>query len=209
MDNITFTIRLARVAAFAVIVSLASGCATASKATDWLRGNDKPPTDEAVILGAPDADEYLKELYELTSGDAHKQSDIYEDARSAAQLTPGPSSNLRFGLVLATPGHPQTDPGQAEGLLSGVLAQSELLTSAEISLATIYLNNVERLNLVSSEARSLRESTSRAARNEAQATGQRIAEVEAENQRLRRELDDAEQKLEAITSIERSIREQE
>ena len=55
----------------------------------------------------------------------------------------------------------------------------------------------------------MRESTSRAARNEAQATGQRIAEVEAENQRLRQELEDAEQKLEAITSIERSIREQE
>lgn len=209
MDNNTITIRLARVAAIAVIVSLAAGCATASKATDWLRGRDKPPTDEAVILGAPNAEEYLKELYELTSGDAHKQSDIYEDARSAARLTPGPSSNLRFGLVLATPGHPQTDAGQAEDLLSGVLAQSELLTSAEISLATIYLNSVERLNLVSSEARSLRETTSRAARNEAQATGQRIADVEAENQRLRRELEDAEQKLEAITSIERSIREQE
>jgi hypothetical protein len=32
--------------------------------------------------------------------------------------------------------------------------------------------------------------------------------VEAENRRLRDELDDAEDKLEAITSIERSIREQ-
>ena len=209
MDNNSITIRLARVTAVAVIVSLASGCATVSKATDWLRGRDTPPTDEAVILGAPDADEYLMELYELTSGDAYKQSDIYEDARSAAQLTPGPSSNLRFGLVLATPGHPQSDPGQAESVLSGVLSESELLTSAEISLATIYLHNVARLNLVSSEARSLRESTSRAARNEAQATGRRIAEVEAENQRLRQELEDAEQKLEAITSIERSIREQE
>ncbi len=209
MNNNTITIRLARVAAVAVIVSLAAGCATASKATGWLRGQDKPPTDEAVILGAPDAGEYLKVLYELTSGDARKQSEIFEDARSASQLTPGPSSNLRFGLVLATPGHPQTNPGQAESVLSGVLAQSELLTSAEISLATIYLHNVERLNLVSSEALSLRESTSRAARNEAQATSQRIAEVEAENRRLRRELEDAEQKLEAITSIERSIREQE
>ena len=209
MDNNSITIRLARVTAVAVIVSLASGCATASKATDWLRGRDTAPTDEAVILGAPDADEYLMELYELTSGDAYKQSDIYEDARSAAQLTPGPNTNLRFGLVLATPGHPQTDPGQAESVLSGVLSESELLTSAEISLATIYLHNVARLNLASSEARSLRESTSRAARNEAQATGRRIAEVEAENQRLRQELEDAEQKLEAITTIERSIREQE
>ena len=209
MDSKRLTTQLARVMTVAVIVSFAAGCATTTKATDWLRGRDKPPSDEAVVLGAPDADEYLKELYELAAGDANKQEDIYEDARSAAQLTPGPSSNLRFGMVLATPGHAQTDPGQAESVLRGVLAESELLTLAEISLATIYLNHVERMNVISAEARNLRESTSRDARNEAQATGQRIAEIEAENRRLRAELEDAEQKLEAITTIERSIREQE
>ena len=209
MDNSRITIRFARIAAVAVIVSLASGCETASKATDWLRGRDNPDTDEAVILGAPNADEYLSELYELSAGDANKQADIFADADAAAKLTPGPSTNLRFGLVLATPGHAQTDPDRAQGVLLGVLAQSELLTTAEISLATIYLNNVERLNLVNSEAQNLRESSSRAARTEARATGQRITEIEAENRRLRLELEDAEQKLEAITSIERSIREQE
>jgi len=209
MDNSRITIRFARIAAIVVIVSLASGCASASKATDWLRGRDNPDTDEAVILGAPDADEYLSELYELSAGDANKQSDIFADADAAAKLTPGPSTNLRFGLVLATPGHAQTDPERAQGVLRGVLAQSELLTSAELSLAAIYLNNVERRNLVHSEAQNLRESSSRAARTEARATGQRIAEIEAENRRLRLELEDAEQKLEAITSIERSIREQE
>jgi len=200
---------LARIATLVVIVSLAAGCATANKATDWLRGRDKAPTDEAVILGAPDADEYLKELYELASGDIHKQADIYEDAESAARLIPGPSSNLRFGLVLATPGHASNDTGRAEAVLREVLAQSELLTSAEISLATIYLTSVESLLRVSTEARNLSESTSRAALSEGLAASQRIAAIEAENERLRNDLADAEQKLEAITSIERSIREQE
>jgi hypothetical protein len=37
---------------------------------------------------------------------------------------------------------------------------------------------------------------------------QRLARVEAENRELRQSLAEAEQKLEAITSIERSIREQ-
>ena len=200
---------MAQVVTMAVIVSLAAGCATANKATDWLRGNNKPQTDEAVILGAPDADEYLKDLYELASGDARKQADIYDDASSAARLTPGPSTNLRFGLVLATPGHAETDPGQAESVLRGILAESELLTASEISLATIYLNSVERLIMVSTEARNLSDTTSRAARTEGLAASQRIAAIEAENERLRSELADAEQKLEAITSIERSIREQE
>ncbi len=209
MDNSRITDRLARVAVMAVIISLAAGCATANKATDWLRGRDKAPTDEAVILGAPNADEYLKELYELSSGDANKQADIFDDAVSAARLTPGPSSNLRYGMAMATPGHAGTDLGQAENVLNEVLEASELLTSSELSLATIYLSSVQHLISVSAEARSLSESTSRTARNEGLAANQRIAAIEAENERLRSELADAEQKLEAITSIERSIREQE
>ncbi len=136
-----------------VIVALMTGCATASKATDWLRGRDKAPTDDAVILGAPDAEEYLKELYELASGDPRKQADIFADAAAAAKLTPGPSSNLRFGMILATPGHSGTDPARAENVLRDVLARSELLTSTEMSLATIYLNSVTRLNTISAEAR--------------------------------------------------------
>jgi small-conductance mechanosensitive channel len=101
---------------------------------------------------------------------------------------------------------------RAQGLLSGVLNESELMTSAEIALATIALNNVESVIGVTSaaaQAARVQESTSRAARNEGQALSQRLATSEAENARLRAELEEAEQKLDAITSIERSIREQE
>ena len=82
------------------------------------------------------------------------------------------------------------------------------MTQAEISLAEIHLRAVEERIVLNSEARRLRESSSRAARTEEQAINQRLATVEAENRQLRRELEDAEQKLDAITSIERSIREQ-
>ena len=209
MGNRTLTKRLAGVTVLTVIAALASGCASASKAGDWLRGRDDASLDEAVILGAPDADDYLQELYELVAGEPAKQEDIFEDAASAAQLTPGPSTNLRFGLILASPGHANTDPERAQSILRDVLTQSQLLTSAEVSLATIYLNGVARLNDVSTQARRLRESTSQAAREEEQAVSQRLANAEAETRRLRSELEDAEQKLEAITSIERTIRDQE
>jgi hypothetical protein len=62
--------------------------------------------------------------------------------------------------------------------------------------------------VMSAEARQLRASSDRAQRTEEAAINQRLATVEAENRRLRRELQDAESKLEAITSIERSIRQQ-
>jgi hypothetical protein len=206
------TSRFAQIVTMALIVSTASGCATVSKATDWLTGKSPPENEDYVVLGAPSADEYLRELNDLVAGDPDKQADILADASSAAKLTPGPSTKLRLGLVLATPGHAGSDPARAQSALREVLAQTELMTTAEIAFATIALNNVESQIGVSSSAASaarLQESTSQAARNEEQAISQRLATSEAENRRLRADLAEAEQKLDAITSIERSIRDQE
>ena len=193
----------------ALVVSAVSGCAATSKATAWLKGERTADTRNPVILGAPAADAYLKELSDLAAGDLATQAEIYADAAAAAQLTPGLNTELRLALVLATPGHSESDPKRAQSMLREVLTQIQLLTPAEISLAQIYLNNVERLIVANNEARRLRESSSRAARTEQQALSQRLNSVEAENRRLRDELEDAEQKLEAITTIERSIRQQE
>jgi hypothetical protein len=195
-----------RIAAISVLIATVAGCA---QTTDWLKGRRTAQANDPIVLGAPEANSYLQELYDLAAGDPARQAEIFADAESAALLTPGPNTELRLGLVLATPGHPESNPQKAESLLREVLAQTALLTQAEISLATIHLNNVERFIVANSEARRLRQSTSRAARTEEQAVNQRLATVEAENRRLRTELQDAEEKLEAITSIERSIREQE
>jgi len=206
MDNLRFKNKARRVAVVALIIATMAGC---TQTTDWLKGRRTAKATDPVILGAPNADVYLQELYEMAAGDPATQAEIYADAAAAAQLTPGPNTELRLALVLAVPGHAESDPEQAERKLREVLTQTELLTPAEISLATIQLNNVERLIVADTEARRLRASTSRAARTEEQAITQRLASVEAENRQLRRDLEEAEAKLEAITSIERSIREQE
>jgi hypothetical protein len=192
--------------AFATAVLL-SGCGTTGKVSGWLRGNNEPADDDAVIIGAPNVEAYVNELYELATGDARKQSNIFDDASDAARLTPGPSSTLRLGLVLATPGHPHSDPAEAAQLLRQVLDQGPLLTTAELALATIYLENAEQLAATTSEAARLRDASARAARASETEASRRIAAMEAENERLREALADAEQKLEAITTIERSIRE--
>ena len=93
-------------------------------------------------------------------------------------------------------------------MLREALAQSALMTPAEIALAEIHLRSVEERIVLTAEARRLRASSSRQARTEEQAMTQRLQTVEAENRRLREELADAESKLEALTSIERDIREQ-
>jgi hypothetical protein len=191
------------VAAALSVALLLSGCSTTAQISDWFRG-----ASGQGAMEAPDLETYLGELSELTSGDAGRQADIYDDASAAAELEPGPSSTLRLALVLATPGHAQSDPGRAVTLLREVLQQETSLTTEEMSLASVYLANAERLAEVTGEVARLRDSSAKANRAEQQSSARRIAAVEAENERLRKELEEAEQKLEAITSIERSIREQ-
>lgn len=197
-----------QIAISTIVVALLGGCA---QTKDWMSSMRKSmsSSNDSTILGAPDAEYYLDDLYKLTTGDPATQAEIFADAESGFQLTPGLQTNLRFALVLATAGHPGTNPERAQTILQELLTQAPLLTPAELSLATINLKSVEQQIALKSEARHERASNSQAARTESASTNQRLASVEAENRRLRQELDDAEAKLEAISSIERSIRAQE
>ena len=188
------------------VVLVLSGCTTAKS---WLSGRSDDNSREPVIIGAPGADSYLGELADLAAGDPATQAEIFADAEAGAKLTPNPSTNLRFALVLATPGHGETDPQRAQSMLREILVQPELLTPSEIALATLNLKALEELVVLRSETARLRSASSRQQRTQEQAVSQRLATVEAENRQLRRDLEEAESKLEAIMSIERSIRDQE
>ena len=196
---------LRNIAALAILVALTAGCA---QTQEWLNGIRMPGSSESVILGAPGAEQYIQEMYELARGDPATQAEIYADAESAAKLTPGPSTKLRYALILATPGHSASNPQEAQGMFRELLSQTEMMAPAEIALASIHLDVVEQQIVFDAENRRLRSVNLRAATSEEQAIAQRIAKVESENRQLRRSLQEAEQKLAAITSIERSIREQ-
>lgn len=188
----------------AVAAALLSGC---TQIDDWLRGSTRTP-EERVAIDAPQTDEYVQEMYRLASGDPATQAEIVADSRAAAMLTPDPSTKLRLALVLASPGHAESDPEQAQDILRELLAQTELLTPTEVSLATIHLQDIEERLILLRQARRAQRENSQAATSEQRAIEQRIALVEAQNRQLKQSLAEAEQKLEAITTIERSIREQ-
>ncbi len=203
MHKMRRTVCSGKAVTMVVMIAMAAGCA---QTNDWLQGRRTAKAVDPIILGAPEAESYLSEIYDLVNGDPFTQVEIFSDAKSAATLTPDPSSLLRYALVLAAPGHAETDPQQAQSLFRELLARTELMTPGEIALATIHLKDVEERLVLDAEARRLRAENTRAATTEQRAVSQRIGTVEAENRRLRQQLSDAEQKLEAITSIERSIR---
>ena len=202
------TIRVRPLAAIAIAALLLSGCAQTRDLFSGMSRSETPPGDPG-ILGAPQVDVYLDEMRLLASGDPAAQAEIYADAHSGAQLTPGPQTNLRYALVLATPGHPGSDAAQAASMLREVLAAPALLTQAEIALASVALRSAEDLAAAQAEVQRLRAAATRSAQARDSTTSQRLAALEAENIRLREQLREAEEKLEAITTIERSIREQE
>lgn len=186
------------------LITVTAGCA---QVKDWLQGD--PADDAAPIAVSNNAPHsYIKDMYDLARGGPASQAEIYADASAAATLTPNPASRLRFALMLATPGHAGSDPERAQSMLRELLSQRALLTPLEQSLATIHLREVEERLVLGVEARRLRSKYSRAEQSEEAAAAERIAAVEAENRQLKESLAEAEEKLEAITSIEKSIREQ-
>ncbi len=197
----------ARLLGGALAIALLSGCAQTKNWLDQFT-RSSAQSSENVILGAPGAWDYLADLERLAVGDPATQAEIFADADSRATLTPDTSTTLKLALVLATPGHAESDEQRAQSMLRDLLAQPELMTAAETALAQIHLRAVEDRLVLLSEARRLRESVSRQALTEEQAMNRRLAIVESENRELRSQLEDARSKLDAITTIERSIREQ-
>ena len=190
-------------------LALLSACAQTKDWLDKVTPGGGQSSSGTIILGAPSADDYLETLNLLATGDPATQAEIYADTESRSTLTPDPSTNLRFALVLATPGHSGSDPERAQSMLRELLTQTALMTNYEIALAEIHLKAVEERIVLSSEARRLRQASSRQAQTEEQALNRRIAMVEAENRTLQQDLAEAQEKLDAITNIERSIRDQE
>ncbi len=150
---------------------------------------------------------YLETMQALVEGDAVLQAEVFDSAAEAATLAPTTTNRLRFALALATPGHTGADPLEAQRRLAELLAAGDTLLPEERSLATIHLQEVEERLILDTAARQQQQtSAAEIARLDAD-SAERLEAAQAENQRLRDQLADAQEKLEAITSIERSIRE--
>jgi hypothetical protein len=169
-------------------------------------GHDHPEP----VINRPTADgeaarDYLSSLQALLAATPAGQAEIFQNARLASENAPTTVSRLRFALMLAMPGHPASDPVAARRQLSDLLARPELLLPAERSLAAVLLASVdERLVLVAETHRLEQDASARDHDRAAQGQKRLQAEVD-ENARLKRALEDAQKKLDAVTQVERSI----
>jgi len=187
--------------ALALAVLITAGCSFGGgAATQKNAPTTAAPLDAGPVTGI------LEMMSALPQGDPAAQAEIFQSVKDAADLTPTTTNKLRYALALATPGHSGSDPVAAERHLSELLARPETLLPTERMLALIELKQVEQRLVLVAEAKRLRDDAARDTQGDKlAAVNRRLAAESDENARLRKALDEARAKLEAVTHIERSI----
>src|ERR1700691_70550 len=149
----------------------------------------------------------LEMMSSLPQGDPARQAEVFQAAKDAADLTPTTSNRLRYALALATPGHSGSDPVAAQRQLAELLARPETLLPTERLLASVELQEVEQQLVLQAENKRLRDDAPHDAdaRDQLAAANHRLTAETDENARLRKALDEARAKLEAVTHLEKSI----
>lgn len=174
------------------------------------RARPEPVVDRSTA-DAQAARQYLVELEELHAATPARQAEILQGVRGAAESSPTTTNRLRLALMLAVAGHPGADPVAARRQLSELLARPELLLPAERALAAVHLSDVEDRLVLIAENRRLQQEASTRERERAttvnSAISRRLQAELDENARLRKALEEAQRKLEAVTQVERSITE--
>jgi len=181
-----------------------SGCATLAPTAPTPAPPLPPPATPAVADLSP----YLDLLDEIAAADPQREAALLAQLKDQLAQAPGSRATLRHALALGAAGHAASDPVEARRLLQTLLAAPDDLDPAERQLAAAMLREYDaRVTLYAQLARQREEAEGRlAAANEAHWKAMQSAA--AETARLRRELAQAERKLQAITEMERELLEQ-
>ena len=171
---------------------------------------ERPPPAPVVDKAAVQAQvltDYIQLLQRLVQGAPAAQAEIVATAQREYETAPTPSRQLRFALVLGTRGHPAVDLPRAQRLLRELMANPETLMPGERALAIVELQQIDDILTVEAENRRLQSDAVRADRDKLSNVNRRLQSELDENARLKKELDEARAKLDAIANIERSLNE--
>jgi hypothetical protein len=151
--------------------------------------------------------DYLAMLQRLIAGSPTDQAEIFASAEHDYNFAPTPSHELKLALILGTHGHPATNLTRAQGLLRELMANPEMLLPAERALAALELSQIDDHLTLEAENRRLQSDATRTDHALVANANRRLQTEMDENARLRKELDAARAKLDAIANIERSLNE--
>lgn len=191
--------------AFSALAALAAGCATLGGSPHPSAGHVNTTVDSDTQVAVVLAD-MIQTLQRLSAGSPAEQAEIVTGARQAYERSPGGTAQLRYALVLATSGHEGRDAERSRQLLRELAARPEALAPAERALSLFELSQLDReLGLVNDNER-LQAITSRSVDQDRLAAANRRLQTELDdNARLRRQLEEAQAKLDTIANIEPNL----
>jgi hypothetical protein len=190
--------------AAAIALLAAAGC-------ESLTSSQRPPAPAPVVNPAATAstvlNDYLVLLQRLVQAQPAEQAEIVASAQRDYDAAPTASHELKLALILATPGHPATNLPKAQGLLRELMANPETLLPGERALALLELSQIDDHLTLETENFRLQAEAVRADHEHMANANHRLQAEMDENARLRKELEEARAKLDAISNIERSLNE--
>jgi len=195
--------------AVALALSLC-GCAS----TDMLHSPPPPQRSEtatedrdtvaAVLMAST-----FQSMQQLAQAGPAEQAEILTAARESYARSPQGAAQLRYALLLATPGHPGRNPMLAQKLLRELAARPETLLPLERAVSLFELGQLDNELGLKADNERLQGEEQRADRERISANQRRLQSELDENARLRKQLDDAQAKLDAIAKIERNLTQRE
>jgi hypothetical protein len=155
----------------------------------------------AVLMGNT-----FQSMQRLSQAPAAEQAELLAAARAGYERSPQGGAQLRYALLLATPGHPGRDAPKAQTLLRQLVAQPETLVPIERAVALVELAQLDRELGLKAENDRMQIDAQRGDRERVAAAAQHRLQTEMdENAKLRKQLEDAQAKLDAIANIERNL----
>jgi hypothetical protein len=149
--------------------------------------------------------DYLQIFDRLAPGDAGRQTAELAALQAIAQQNPSATNRLKYALAIGAAGRSDSNPIEAKRLISELLAGQHDLQPQEVSLANAFLREFDgRVALYADIARQREESERRLRAVDAEGD-KRVAALNAETQRLKKALADAERKLEAVAEMEKAL----
>lgn len=184
---------------------LSTFCALLSACESLAPPKPTPPTTVITTVSTA-MDGYIQMLADLSGTDRVRQSDVFYQVEKNQTVAPTTLNVLSYAMALAVPGHPNSDPIKAKRLLEQVLSNPERISTAEQSMATTMLNIADQWLKMQAEMRRLAATVDD--RSRTQSNSDRRFQAQAEElAKLRKALDAAQQKLDAIRDIEKTISE--
>lgn len=189
-----------RLFVLALALCLVAGCKSVDDWSGLKKRKDTTPvslTDDGQIVAG-----YLATLDRLGRGGAAEQAEITEATRSAYLTDPSTQQRLRYAFVLAVPGHAASDPAGARAMIGEALATPETMLPSERALAGLIVRDLDTRLALTRENEALRNGSNTTEQDRVAELNRRLQAESAEKDRLRRELERAEAKLEAIATLE-------